>query len=350
MPDKSAPSEPPTRTRPTISVIVPAYNAEATLDRCLSAIGESLAGGDECIVVDACSTDGTREVAAAHEVRLLSLAQRHGPAGARNRGAREANGEVLFFVDSDVQLHNDTLERIARHFEDRGTDAVFGSYDDEPSDPGLVSRYKNLFHHFIHQTSEREANTFWGGCGAMRRSVFLAMDGFDERYAEPSIEDIELGYRLRDAGHSIVLDRSVQAKHLKRWTLASLVLTDIRCRAIPWCRLWQRRGGMPQDLNARGHHRISTVLVYLVLLSSLLALGAGALGSRQAMQGGLLLALVFLAAAVLLNLDLYKFFARNSGLWFAIRAIPLHLAYYLYSGGCLIWVLMTPGTARSARR
>ena len=62
------------------------------------------------------------------------------------------------------------------------------------------------------------------------------------------------------------------------------------------------------------------------------------------------LALVFLAAAVLLNLDLYKFFARNSGLWFAIRAIPLHLAYYLYSGGCLIWVLMTPGTARSARR
>ena len=346
----SAPSQPSTRVRPTVSVIVPAYNAEATLDRCLSAIGDSLAAGDECIVVDACSTDGTREVAAAHEARLLSLEQRQGPAGARNGGAREAIGEVLFFVDSDVELRNDTLERIARHFEHSGTDAVFGSYDDEPSDPGLVSRYKNLFHHFIHQTSEREANTFWGGCGAIRRSVFLEVGGFDERYTEPSIEDIELGYRLREAGHSIVLDRKVQAKHLKRWTFVSLVRTDIRCRGIPWCRLWQRRGEMPKDLNTRGHHRISTMLVYLVLVSLLFALGAGVLGSRRAAWGGLLLALVFLATAVSLNLDLYKFFARKSGAWFAIRAIPLHLAYYLYSGACLIWVLMTPGTARSTRR
>ncbi len=346
----SAASQPSTRARPTVSVVVPAYNAEATLDRCLSAIGDSLAVGDECIVVDACSTDDTRAVAAGHKATLLRLEQRHGPAGARNRGAREANGDVLFFVDSDVQLRNDTLERIARHFEDSGTDAVFGSYDDAPSDPGLVSRYKNLFHHFIHQTSEREANTFWGGCGAIRRSVFLEVGGFDERYTEPSIEDIELGYRLRDAGHSIVLDRDVQAKHLKRWTLVSLVLTDIRCRGIPWCRLWQRRGEMPKDLNTRGHHRISTILEYLAVLSLLLAAGVGVLGWRQAALGGFLLALVFLATAVSLNFDLYRFFARNSGVWFAIRAIPLHLAYYLYSGACLIWVLMTPGAVRSARR
>ena len=84
----SAPSQPSTRVRPIVSVIVPAYNAEATLGRCLSAIGDSLAAGDECIVVDACSTDGTREVAAAHEARLLSLEQRQGLGVGAAEGAR----------------------------------------------------------------------------------------------------------------------------------------------------------------------------------------------------------------------------------------------------------------------
>jgi hypothetical protein len=213
-----------------------------------------------------------------------------------------------------------------------------------------VSRYKNLFHHYIHQTSERAANTFWAGCGAVRRSVFLELGGFDETYAEPSIEDIELGYRLHEAGHAIVLDRRIQAKHLKRWTLASLVRTDIACRGIPWCRLWLRRREMPRDLNTRGRHRLSALLMYLVVLSLLCAVGAGLLGWREGAKWGLLFAPLGLAAVVVLNLDLYRFFSRNSGPWFAIRAIPLHLAYYLYSGACLMWVLMTPGAGRPARR
>ena len=55
--------------------------------------------------------------------------------------------------------------------EEPGIAAVFGSYDDEPGAPNLVSQYRNLLHHFVHQTGRTEASTFWTGCGAVRRDA-----------------------------------------------------------------------------------------------------------------------------------------------------------------------------------
>ena len=76
--------------------------------------------------------------------------------------------------------------------------AVFGSYDDEPAEVNFISQYRNMFHHFHHQHSDMEAFTFWAGCGAIKKSIFDEIGGFDQkRYTKPSIEDIELGYRIR---------------------------------------------------------------------------------------------------------------------------------------------------------
>ena len=82
-------------------------------------------------------------------------------------------------------------------------------------------------HCYVHQQSKRQACTFWTGCGAIRRSVFLEHSGFSERYLRPAIEDIELGYRLHSAGRRMILDREVQVKHLKHWTFWNVVKTDI---------------------------------------------------------------------------------------------------------------------------
>src|SRR5262249_50067799 len=159
----------------------------------------------EIVVVDDASTDDSSTVASRLGARVFRLPANAGPAAARNHGARHASGDILFFVDADVVVGPDAIARVGaalgRH---PATAAVFGSYDATPVDSGIVSRYKNLLHHYVHQSGAAEASTFWAGCGAIRRAAFEEVGGFDEaRYRRPSIEDIELGYRLRRAGHRI---------------------------------------------------------------------------------------------------------------------------------------------------
>lgn len=251
-----------------ISVVIPAYNGGTQLDECLNAIARLGTAPSEIIVVDDGSTDGSIQRAAEHGaiVRILGTSGRQGPAAARNIGAQAATGDILFFLDADVCVHEDATERLAAAFGDPAIDAVIGSYDDNPSSRDFLSQYKNLMHCFVHQNACSEASTFWSGCGAIRRDVFLAMSGFDASYKRPAIEDIELGYRLRHAGRRILLDRDLRVKHLKKWTFWGLLKTDVLDRGIPWTELILRDQRMPNDLNLQISQRVSIGLVYLMLV------------------------------------------------------------------------------------
>jgi len=244
------------------------HNAASFLDQCLGAVAASQYPDFEIIVVDDSSTDNSREMIAKYPVRLIELnGKPHGPAYARNQGAEAATGEIIFFVDADVVIYPDTLTKIANTFTQRPEfDALFGSYDENPGEGDFLSQYKNLFHHFVHQQAREEGGTFWSGCGAIRRKVFLEMGGFDVKmYARPSIEDIELGARLRAAGHRIYVNKDIQAKHLKRWTLKGLIKTDVFDRAIPWTLLILRQRHLPNDLNLTTEQRLSALLLVALL-------------------------------------------------------------------------------------
>ncbi|HEX8137899.1 MAG TPA: glycosyltransferase [Pyrinomonadaceae bacterium] len=334
------------KSEPFISVIIPVHNGGEHLGQCLEAL--SAARGDfETIVVDDCSTDESADVARLGGARVFRLESRSGPAAARNRGAREASGSVLLFVDSDVLVKPSTVARVSAHFQAKpGLAALFGSYDDAPAATNFVSQYKNLLHHFVHQQGSREAGTFWAGCGAIRREIFFRVGGFNDTvYGAPSIEDIELGYRLRDAGFDIMLDRSVQVRHLKRWTLASLLRTDIFRRAAPWSKLMLERGSIPADLNLRMRERLSA----LATVSALTLLASGFISPSLFSPALLLLAILFF-----LNRKLYAFFWRRRGLLFLAGAVPLHLLYYCYStvvfALCWLFHIFRRKSARTLRR
>jgi hypothetical protein len=227
---------------------------------------------------------------------------------------------------------------------DPGLDAVIGSYDDHPAATDLVSQYKNLLHHYVHQRGKPEAATFWSGCGAIRRQVFAASGGFDESYPRPCIEDIELGCRLRQAGRRIALDPAIQAQHLKHWRLLGLLRTDIFDRALPWTRLILSSARLPDDLNVKVSERVSAALVMLsVLLFAAGWLAPAAFG----------LAALAIAAAITLNGRFYRYLARKRGWAFLAGALPLHLAYYLYStlafgAGCAMHFLVWRWQPKSA--
>lgn len=323
---------------PFLSVIVPVYNGSRFLERCLDALFRSDYRLFELIIVDDCSTDNTAELSRTLGATVLQTPSQSGPAAARNMAAHSATGQVLVFVDADVVVRQDTLGRIARRFmNESSVAAVFGSYDDEPAEPNFLSQYKNLQHHFVHQYSNPVASTFWSGLGAMRREIFLSHGGFDcELFSMPSIEDIELGVRVRAAGHRIVLDKDIQAKHLKRWELLPLLRTEIFRRALPWSKLILERQGLINDMNLRTSDRLSAFLLASAALWLILSIWRPIFG---------LFFLLTLTAIAILNRKILVFFARKRGLAFAVGAYFWQLLYFFYSGvtfvGSCLWFSMS---------
>jgi glycosyltransferase involved in cell wall biosynthesis len=325
---------------PRLSVVIPVRNGEHDLKRCLRRLRDSPGIDYELIVVDDGSTDGSAEVAASFGARIIRHEVPRGPAAARNTGALAAVAPIIFFLDADVAVHPDALARAAARFDaGLGIDALFGSYDDRPEGGGIVSQYRNLLHHFVHQHGHfvddiRPARTFWTGCGAIRKAIFLDLGGFDPKlYRRPAIEDIELGYRITRAGGSIVLARDVQATHLKRWTFCGMIRTDIFQRGVPWMLLMLRSKVAETDLNVDRAGRLSVAATGLAGLAAIASPFFPILG---------VLAAACLAAIVGLNREFYAFLSRTKGRWFAVASIPLHLVYFACCGfsvvvAALLW-------------
>ncbi len=308
----------------TVSLIIPVGGPARGFDGCLAGLARLDPQPTETIIVVDGGDPALVAMARASGATVLTLEPGGGPAAARNHGARAAAGDLLLFLDADVVPQPDLVARVRTILGRRPElAAVIGSYDDRPGDPRFLSQYRNLLHHYVHQHGRAEASTFWGACGAVRRAVFEAVDGFDEGFGAPSVEDIELGGRIRHAGHHIALAADLQVKHLKRWGVVDMLRTDLWRRAVPWTRLMLRHGGLVNDLNVTSGARLSVVAAFLLPACLVVAVLW-----PPALVGGVLAA----ATLLLLNADLYRFFARRRGVVFALGAVAWHWVYLLVCG------------------
>lgn len=326
----------------SLSIVLPLHDARPLLDRVLAPLVRAVDAGRalELIVVDDASTDGGAEHCRSLGLTVVATERRSGPAVARNLGVERARGDRILFVDSDVVIHDD-VPSIARETLDQEPDctAVFGSYDDAPAAPGWVSKYVNLRHHFFHQIGSAESNTFWAGCGAVDRAAFLRVCGFDgSRYPRPSIEDVELGHRLRLDGGRILLRKDMQATHLKRWTLRSMIVTDVFRRALPWTRLLANPDYRFDDLNLRSAERPKALVAAALLCLLPLTIFAPHLAPWLAGA---------LGAAFLANARLFLLIGRRAGPAHMLAAVGLHQLYYVY--GAATYVYGTMEARRIAR-
>ena len=279
-----------------LTAIVPATDAPVTLARCRDAIEAADEGPDELIVV--------------------SAAEGPGPAVARNEGANRANGEVLVFIDSDVAVHRDVFTRIRRRLEsDTGLAGLVGSYDDDPAATGTVSVFRNLLHHHVHQQAAGPVASFWSGLGAIRRDAFLAAGGFDTEFTVPSMEDVELGMRLAEAGAPVEFDPGLLGKHLKGWTLGSMLHTDLMRRGVPWVSMLMRRRELPSDLNLSWRHRVA---------AAAWVAATAALVSRRPRA-----AVAASAIATSVNAPFYALLARRMTPAGVVAGVGLHALHYL---------------------
>jgi GT2 family glycosyltransferase len=312
-----------------LSIVMPTVSWTGFFEPCVraaiehsAAVGE--AGAEVLVVFDGTGGQPPRWLTDAG-VKVLETGVCQGPAHARNLGASEAAGNVLVFLDADVEIAPDALGRIRDAFA-AAPDlvALFGSYDDAPACSGVVSQFRNLLHHHTHVSHPGRAASFWSGCGAMRTAAFVDVGGFDDDFRHPSVEDIELGLRVQAAGGRIVLDPSIQCKHHKSWSLRSMVLTDIVRRAVPWTQLILESHDLPVTLNLDWGNRLCGA-------AALFSAGLLPLGIVTRSWWPLLALPVVLLAMAWMHLDFYQLCLRRRGVAFALAAFALHWLFYLYS-------------------
>jgi GT2 family glycosyltransferase len=310
-----------------LSVVVPSHNAERDLPHCVAALEAS---------------DLPRET---WELVVIDDADGRGPAFSRNRGIDKSRASIVAFVDSDVMVHADALKLILTRFESDDVQAVFGSYDDSPSSPGIVSLYRNLLHAFVHQHAAGDVESFWAGCGAVRKDALVSAGLFDEsRFKRPEIEDVELGYRLRDNGFRIVLDPSIQCTHRKRWTLWQMIGSDFSRRGVPWTRLLIDRGEFfnPRGLSLGKAEMIGVVAAPLFVVSLIVALTTWKFIPFT-------IAAVSLIAFLFSGSRFFNWISRVESQSFLFAAIPLHFVYNLVAFFSLVWGSLTAPFSRTSQ-
>jgi glycosyltransferase involved in cell wall biosynthesis len=194
-----------------LSIIVPVYNAEKTLNRLLDSIWNQSFKDFELILVDDASTDNSVRIAQSYPCELICLNQNHGPAYCRNIGARHASGEVLLFTDSDCQVSEDWLKNIhGIRFENK-TAAIMGKLvllpsgylGDSISALGFPAGGAIGFEKIWRVDADGFTNSLSSCNCAVKKEVFEIIGGFDETFPYAGGEDSFLAYTLKREGYRI---------------------------------------------------------------------------------------------------------------------------------------------------
>ena len=322
---------------PKISVVMPVYNAEATLEECLTRLGQSAFEDFEVIVVDDGSTDRSPDIMSRFPVRVVPSSGRVGPAAARNLGAQVATGEYLFFIDSDVMVRPESLGLLADGFEGGGVDGFNGVQAAEMRHTDLVSQYKNLWMRWTYLRQTGDVPLFYTTAAAIRRDTFLRVGGFDAGYATPNVEDTAFGQKLKRLGVRVRIHPRLEVEHVKRYSLGGLLRTDFM-RAVSLTRLKLRH---PEDL---GDNNTSVPVTYMAsvplagLAVLLVAAGLAFGWLPVTVVGGLA------AAGVMgLNAGFLDAIRRSEGWVRTVAAVPvLWLELLVVGAGTAVGLLSFP--------
>lgn len=324
-----------------ISVIIPTRDGNHTLGRCLASIKNSTHSPREVIVVDDCSKENCSSIVESFGFRTVRLDEPREAEYARNRGAELAKGDILVFTDSDMILQPDVLKRIHDHFSQNRCAAVSGVCTPETDDKKLAARYKNLWLYYSYVNSPHDFDWFILSIGAIRKEVFSELKGFKTTY--PTVSgggDLEFGRRLREAGEKIRLDTTIQGKHLKRYTIRSLLRNDY-VRGKGWFEFAVGRKTLWAVIKKLRIANIYPAFIVSVLIS--LACFFSLLLSPVSITF-LYLAILSALAYLLVNYPLFRFFRHEAGAGFLLKAIPLSFVDHLVAGfgvisGCASWLI-----------
>lgn len=284
------------------------------------------------IVVDNGCEDRSLKIASSFPCNIIKN-DKKGVAAARNTGARESRGDILFFTDSDIVVPPDVFQVLGHYFSDPDIAGISGLLGPDIEYDNFASRYKNLWMHFTYIRLSDWVPLFYTSAAAVRRKVFARVGGFDENFKNPNVEDTEFGRRLVSAGHRIRLARNLQVEHRKYYDIRGVLRTDFH-RSAGLVRVVLGGSGMKGKKNSTSVPSFFILSVPLLCLSLLCFLMSPLAGGWAVFWGVLLLASFFV-----MNVPLLNFFQRREGNGFALKSLLFLVPDVLSVAGGVIYGL-----------
>ncbi len=320
-----------------ISIVIPAHGKENYIQKCLQAIQEQQIKNFECIVVLDGKNPNLKSIIESYPFRLIELEKNQGPAVARNTGARNANGEIVLFLDSDMILFPNATKIIQEKFEDKNIHVIQGMYHDSPANPNFTTKFMALKKWIEYKPNGTKTITHIGSeIVAMRKTVFEEFEGFDEKFKKPTVEDYELGHRISKK-YTIIMTPELRGKH--HFPKLGLVLKNYYIRTKEWALLFFNEKEKKLDKGATNPTAItSTVFLLLAIISLLLGLIFTIGVALNPLDEGwqiirsnlfVLIGSLFLFLMFLINLSYIRIYTKEYGIVFAIRALLILILLYV---------------------
>lgn len=297
-----------------LSIVIPTYNAERFIPNLLKSIFENRINNMEVIIVDDCSKDNSVQIAKKYPVRIIQLEKNGGPARARNIGVREAKGDIIFFLDSDVIVLDGTIKKVEDFFaQNPSINCVIGLCETEPLNKGFVPRYMAMFE-FIHLigTKDNKVSVFAPRCGAIKKDFFEKIGGYNESYKGADVEDFELARRINKLD-CIILNDEIRIKH--QFANLKQAIRNYFKRAAMWVYLFFKE----KRLDNAGPTAPSNGIAAVCSFTSFVSLFFMPF-THVARYVFIFLFIVFLLS----NLKWWNFMMKKAGLLFAMKALFLN--------------------------
>ncbi len=325
---------------PLISIIIPTYNGGATIGTCLAAACTVQDRDCEVIVVDDCSVDGSPDLIRKFPCTFIPLDHHAGAAGARNAGAAAARGDLLFFIDGDCILKEDTLPVLRKALAGQQPGVTMGgTYEASPYDPGFFSHFQSAFINYSETRNCANPDYLATHALVIDAGIFRKIGGFREDFM-PILEDVEFSHRLRSAGYRLIMNPDLRVRHIFNFTLGKSLRN-----AVKKTRYWIEYSLANRDILAdSGTASREMKLNGIFWLAAFLSLSIVFLAGQGTFVLPLLL--VWAGAAAALNRHIFRAFSRAGDGWFAFRAG----LYYSMVYPAAIWTGVVRGVVRFALR
>lgn len=305
------------------SIIIPTLNSAKYLEPCLNAIEVNPLKPSEIIIIDGGSTDDTLRIAKDHRTKIIHQTKSYGRSRARDLGITKARSDILVFLDSDNLVAKHTLQRLLNSFTKNPTaEAIVGLVSKSHPNSNFASIYKNLYMHHKLSLLPKQITFLQGDIYAVKKPSIPSINQLSV-----ITDDTLRGHLMVEQGKTIILDKKIRVKHLKKYNFFSLLKNDF---IIPynWAIIFWQNSGWKQLTRTSGgfaHASPSQLLslfiaptISLTILTSL----------------NLLISFSLLTTWLTLNLNFFNFLYQEKGGSFALKSVLFtYLDHHIMAAG-----------------